>query len=110
MDNILLRKNINEETVSHCYFFYGEECYLAYQFLNELKEALTSLEDQEFNVERLNLAIECGNLGIWDQNFKTGEVYRNKHWAEMLGYSINEIDKGNADSCPNFLFFSGITL
>jgi DNA polymerase III delta subunit len=53
--SILLGKDINEETASPCYFLYGEEPYLAYQFLNVLKEALISPEDQQFNVERLNL-------------------------------------------------------
>jgi DNA polymerase III delta subunit len=48
-------KDINEDTIPLCYFFYGEEPYLAYKFLDDLKEALASHEENEFNVEKLDL-------------------------------------------------------
>ena len=48
-------KEIKEETLIPCYFFYGEETFLAWEFINELKEALISPEDQDYNVERFNL-------------------------------------------------------
>ncbi len=42
--------------------------------------------------ERLSLAIEGARLGLWDYNFKTGEISRNEYWAEMLGYTLREIE------------------
>lgn len=45
------------------------------------------------NKERLELAVKAANLGIWDWNIKSGEVIYNEKWAEMLGYSLNELDK-----------------
>lgn len=44
------------------------------------------------NKERLELALESANIGLWDQNFKTGEVYRSRQWAQMLGYEPKEIN------------------
>ena len=42
--------------------------------------------------ERLSLAIEGANIGIWDWNIKTGEVHYNQNWANMLGYSLDELE------------------
>jgi DNA polymerase III delta subunit len=53
--SFLLNQKINENTVVLCYFFHGEETFLAYQFINELKNALISEEVQEYNIERFNL-------------------------------------------------------
>ncbi len=41
--------------------------------------------------ERLSLVLEGSQLGYWDWNIETGEVYRNARWAEMLGYTLDEI-------------------
>jgi PAS domain S-box-containing protein len=42
--------------------------------------------------ERLELAVEGGNLGIWDWDMTTDEVEFNEQWARMLGYSLDEIE------------------
>ncbi len=45
------------------------------------------------NEERLELAVEGADLGTWDWNIETGINITNKRWAEMLGYSVDEINK-----------------
>lgn len=55
MYSFFLNQKISENTVFPCYFFHGEETFLALQFINELKSALISEEVQEYNVERFNL-------------------------------------------------------
>jgi DNA polymerase III delta subunit len=50
-----LRKEIDEKTLHPCYFFYGEEPFLAEEFIDELKRALISPEDQGYNIEKCNL-------------------------------------------------------
>lgn len=50
-----MKKEIRGEILLPCYFFYGEENFLAYQFIREMQEALVSPEVQEFNVEKFNL-------------------------------------------------------
>ena len=42
--------------------------------------------------ERLELAVEGANLGIWDWDMVTDEVEFNEQWAQMLGHSIDEIE------------------
>lgn len=54
----------------------------------EKKRAEKALKESE---ERLSLALESAGLGLWDQDFETGRVYRNEIWAKMLGYELNEI-------------------
>jgi PAS domain S-box-containing protein len=41
--------------------------------------------------QRLELALWGADLGLWDWNVLTGEVYYNRRWAEMIGYDIGEI-------------------
>jgi PAS domain S-box-containing protein len=42
--------------------------------------------------ERLKLALKGGDLGFWDINLETGSIVANERWAEMLGYSLDEVD------------------
>ncbi len=42
--------------------------------------------------ERLELVLEGGGFSFWDVNFQTMKTVVNKQWAEMLGYTLNEID------------------
>jgi len=46
--------------------------------------------------ERLDLALEGGDLGVWDRNVVTGELVFDSRWSGMLGYSGDEFrDSGN---------------
>ena len=52
------------------------------------KQAEDALRTSE---ERLHLALEGSNLGLWDWNLKTGKIYRDRAWKQMLGYEESEI-------------------
>ncbi|MEA3547442.1 MAG: PAS domain-containing protein, partial [Thermodesulfobacteriota bacterium] len=40
---------------------------------------------------RLELMIDGARLGTWDWNVVTGDVIFNERWAEIIGYSLDEI-------------------
>ncbi|MEI6207463.1 MAG: PAS domain S-box protein [Desulfuromonadales bacterium] len=42
--------------------------------------------------EQLQFVLDGSQLGFWDWNLVTGEVVRNERWAEILGYTLAEID------------------
>ncbi|WZI66475.1 MAG: PAS domain S-box protein [Gloeotrichia echinulata IR180] len=42
--------------------------------------------------ERLQLALEGSDLGLWDWNISKNKMYRDWRWKAMLGYKEDEID------------------
>ena len=52
------------------------------------KEAESRLQQSE---EQLRLVLEGAEQGFWDWNLVAGTVERDKRWAEMLGYTFEEI-------------------
>ncbi|MFW5922058.1 MAG: PAS domain S-box protein [Halodesulfurarchaeum sp.] len=57
--------------------------------ITERKEREWELEEKS---ERLDLAIEGADLGIWDWDMQTDEVTRSERWADMLGYEPGQIE------------------
>ncbi|WP_181692705.1 PAS domain S-box protein [Natronomonas sp. LN261] len=57
--------------------------------ITEQKERERELREVK---ERLELAVEGANLGIWDWDMTTDEMEFNEQWAQMLGYSLDEIE------------------
>ncbi len=55
MNSFLLNREINKETVVPCYFFHGDETFLAHQFVQELRDKLISPDVQDYNLERFDL-------------------------------------------------------
>ncbi|MFW6295174.1 MAG: sensor domain-containing diguanylate cyclase [Halanaerobium sp.] len=68
---------------------YGEKIYASAKNITERKIEQKKIQKIK---ERFELAVEGGNIGIWDWNIQTGKIYYNKNWAEMLGYREGEID------------------
>ena len=66
--------------------------------LNKERFLLVILQDvtrQYEHLERLNLAIEATQLGLWDHNFKTNSTSVNSYYATMLGYTVKEFDSSS---------------
>ncbi|MBD2339455.1 PAS domain S-box protein [Calothrix sp. FACHB-156] len=42
--------------------------------------------------ERLQLALEASDLGLWDWNLTSNKIYRDWRWKKMLGYEEHEIE------------------
>jgi hypothetical protein len=41
--------------------------------------------------QRLDLALDGANLGLWDWNIETGELFVDNRWLKILGYKPGEI-------------------
>lgn len=65
--------------------------------ITERKHAEAALKQNE---ERLKLALEATEDGLWDWNLATGEIYLSPHWAETIGFIWDEIDN-NPESWAN---------
>jgi len=50
---------------------------------------------------QLELAIAAGDLGMWDWNITTGEIFLDRGWSVILGYSPEEYD-------PNSRMWKGL--
>jgi len=48
--------------------------------------------DARQDLERLTLVLAGSQLGIWDWDIRSGEVRRNERWAEILGYTLEQIE------------------
>ncbi|RJP85570.1 MAG: PAS domain S-box protein [Desulfobacteraceae bacterium] len=62
---------------------------VAFSDITERKRTEELLRESE---ERLAFVLEGSQLGYWDWNIETGDVKRNERWAEMLGYTLREIE------------------
>jgi two-component system sensor histidine kinase/response regulator len=43
--------------------------------------------------ERLQLALEASDLGLWDWNLTSGKIYRDWRWKKMLGYEDQQLEE-----------------
>jgi PAS domain S-box-containing protein len=53
--------------------------------------------------ERLAEIINATNVGTYEWNIQTGENIFNERWAEMIGYSLEEISPTTHDTWANFV-------
>ncbi|MDF1574616.1 MAG: PAS domain S-box protein [Bacteroidales bacterium] len=57
----------------------------------DITESRNSEDALRKSEERLNLALSATDLGLWDWNLATGEVYYSPIWCRMLGYEPDEL-------------------
>ncbi len=57
--------------------------------ITERKQAEEALKKSQSRVE---LALKGANAGMWDWNLQTGETIFNERWAEMIGYTLQELE------------------
>lgn len=50
------------------------------------------------NAENLQAIITGANVGTWEMNVQTGEASFNERWAQMLGYSLEELQPLNVST------------
>jgi len=60
--------------------------------IQDISEQMQIIEELRRSQQRLELALEGAELGMWDWSIKNGHVTFNRRWAEMLGYELDEIE------------------
>ncbi len=80
----------------------GEERYYLYLTPNSGKQipARSARRDDE----RLNLALQCAELGAWDLNLRTGTMVIEGRWAKVLGYQPDELMPFTAEKYLELLY------
>ena len=59
--------------------------------IRDITERLKTQRDLETSRERLDLAIKGTNVGLWDWNIESGKVIIDERWAEIAGYTPEEL-------------------
>src|SRR5215467_13203514 len=62
--------------------------------ISDIRRTQSQLRESQ---ERLERALRGAGLGTWDWNIETGETVFNSRWAEMRGFSLDEV-KPHVDS------------
>ncbi len=60
----------------------------------DIDDRKRAAQDAHEAQERLQLALEAGNEGLWDWNFATGECYFAPRYLSILGYEAGEVQPG----------------
>ena len=68
--------------------------------ITERKEAETLLATER---RRLSDIIEGTNAGTWEWNVRTGETVFNERWAEIIGYTLEDISPTSIDTWLRFV-------
>ncbi len=58
----------------------------------DISERMAAEKARRMSEERLDLAVKGGDLAFWDWDIKTGAMILNDRYAELLGYTLNDLD------------------
>ncbi len=59
-------------------------------------------KELEYQRLRLSNIIEGTHIGTWEWNVQTGEVIFNQRWAEMIGYTLDELAPASTETWLKF--------
>ncbi|HKJ66276.1 MAG TPA: PAS domain S-box protein [Desulfopila sp.] len=57
----------------------------------DLTELTLALEEKKRTERRLEMMARAGNIGLWDWNLESNELYLSPEWKSQLGYANHEI-------------------
>jgi len=63
--------------------------------ITEQKEMEEQLKNNEIRLQNI---ISGTNAGTWEWNIKTGETVFNERWAEIIGYTLDELEPVNIET------------
>ena len=63
-----------------------------------IEEIINTYHECQLSEQRLNLVIKSTGVGIWDWHVQTGETIFNERWANIIGYTLEELSPVNIDT------------
>lgn len=63
--------------------------------IENINDRKLSEQARKSSEERLSLVIQATGVGFWDWHVASGEFVLNNRWAEMLGYTLEELGPAN---------------
>jgi PAS domain S-box-containing protein len=67
--------------------------------ITEIKRTESALINER---QRLENIIKGTNVATWEWNIQSGEMIINDRWAEIIGYTLEEISPVSIDTCKKF--------
>jgi len=87
----------NDGTIAHLHSVatFDEKTNTVFGVIQDISAQKKAEEALEKSVESLSFVLDASSLGYSDNDFASGRITRNERWAEMLGYTLAEINKNN---------------
>jgi len=73
-----------------------------YQINSEMAERKLAEEALAHQKQRLSYILEGTNVGTWEWDVQTGETIFNERWANIIGYTLEEISPVSIDTWMKF--------
>ena len=70
--------------------YQGEKCFLS--VMVDVTDSVVLAEKREQERKRLELILQSAGVGTWEWNVQTGESTYNERWAEIIGYTLEELE------------------
>ncbi|MDK2776320.1 MAG: PAS domain-containing protein [Pseudomonadota bacterium] len=83
--------------------FEGDECvrlYGSFQDIDDRVRAQLAVRDR---TERLEMVIESTAVGVWDWHIPSGRTIFNERWADIIGYTLDELSPTSIDTWTRFV-------
>lgn len=71
--------------------FHEEKCIRVYGTFQDIHVQKLAQEELIKEKQKLQSVIKGTNAGTWEWNVQTGETFFNERWAEIVGYTLDEL-------------------
>ncbi|NMP30207.1 PAS domain-containing protein [Thalassotalea sp. M1531] len=78
--------------------FKDGECVRLFGSFQDITERVNSQKKLAESNDRLAFVMQSTGVGIWDWEIETGKTVFNERWANIVGYSLNELQPVNIDT------------
>ena len=80
----------------------ADESVIWHGYVSDITAARQTRSYIEEQGKRLNNVIEGTNVGTWEWNVQSGAVKLNERWADIIGYTLDELSPVNIDTWLKF--------